>query len=106
MKHLKKFNEDLESDTKLKKELSIDYSRILNSIWNNKFDSLSDDYTNCLYDKKSSISDCFIKLLITLDRIKDIKYFGSNEEIFPKYKHRFDEHIDMYPDELKKLYKN
>lgn len=79
-------------------ELRRDLSKIKDAIWNNKVDVIFDNYDYSLY-KEKSIEECFISFQVALSKLKNfVSMFG--EEIYPKYKHFFEEHLKLYPSKI------
>lgn len=79
-------------------ELRNDIVSIKNTIWNNKVDVIFQDYDFALY-KEKSVEECFILFQVALSKLKNFRSF-SGEEIYPRYKHFFEKHLEIYPNKL------
>lgn len=79
-------------------ELRNDLSKIKNIIWNNRVDVIFQDYYYALCKEKSR-EECFILFQIALSKLKNFRSF-SGEEIYPRYKHFFEKHLELYPNKL------
>lgn len=79
-------------------ELRNDIANIKNTIWNNKVDVIFQDYDFALY-KEKSVEECFILFQIALSELKNFVSM-SGEKIYPRYKHFFEKHLEIYPNKL------
>lgn len=79
-------------------ELRNDIVSIKNTIWNNKVDVIFEDYDFALY-KEKSVEECFILFQIALSELKNFVSM-SGEKIYPRYKHFFEKHLEIYPNKL------
>lgn len=79
-------------------ELRNDITNIKNTIWNNKVDVIFQDYDFALY-KEKSVEECFILFQIALSELKNFVSM-SGEKIYPRYKHFFEKHLEIYPNKL------
>lgn len=79
-------------------KLRNDIASIKNTIWNNKVDVIFEDYDFALY-KEKSVEECFILFQIALSELKNFVSM-SGEKIYPRYKHFFEKHLEIYPNKL------